>query len=102
MVSIWPFSAIFSNAGLGHEQALGFAVDQAYFACGAPTPNVVATTKAAASDPERTVEVVGGARLAVRAALQFVCNWCVGNEANQASLWDRSFPRGLMVRANLQ
>lgn len=87
---------------------MGFAVDQAYFACGAPaagiasvssTPDAVATTIVAANGPKVTVEFAGSVRHAVRAALQFVCNWCVGNEGSQASLWDRSFPRSLMVRA---
>lgn len=43
----------------------------------------------------------GGAchvRLAVRAAVQFVCNYCVGSQENQALLWKEWFPRGLMVR----
>ena len=39
-----------------------------------------------------------GVRLAVRAGLQFACNYCVGSEENKALLWDAWFPRGLMVR----
>lgn len=109
-------------------QALTFAVDQASFACGAAsqaqprgTPIrgsvssadsvTTATTAAVAAAvdgvrPGVTQHGNGSADsevwLAVRAALQFVCNYCVGNEENQALLWRIFFPRRFMVRSCLR
>lgn len=109
-------------------QALAFAVDQASFACGAVSQtqppgtrirgsvasadSVATATTAAVSAPAEVVRpgvnkhgnASGNSRvwLAVRAALQFACNYCVGNEENQALLWVKWFPRGFMVRASVR
>lgn len=101
-------------------QALQFAIDQAAFACEAsPSPPdslgthgtgarddpISHTTGAAAAVTKGTAVPAAGpapyVRRAVRAALQFACNYCVGNEDNRASLWKRWFPRGLMVGGTL-
>ena len=66
----------------------------------APPPPPLRST--AAPGLENEASPAGGAchvRLAVRAALQFACNYCVGSQENQALLWEAWFPRGLMVRA---
>ena len=83
-------------------QALQFAVDQAPYACGAVcTHPAAATVVGQEGTPAATVATsdAAGVRLAVRAGLQFACNYCVGSEENKALLWDAWFPRRLMVRA---
>lgn len=65
----------------------------------APPPPQLRPT--AASGLLKQASPAGGAcqvRLAVRAAVQFACNYCVGSHENQALLWKAWFPRGLMVR----
>lgn len=96
-------------------QALQFAIDQAPFACEAAasshTPaadgNLVRGKSGGAVDSgssaveaTATTDVpdTAGIRLAVRAGLQFACNYCAGSEQNKALVWDAWFPRGLMVR----
>ena len=57
-------------------------------------PTAASGLQKEASAAEGTCQV----RLAVRAAVQFACNYCVGSHENQALLWKAWFPRGLMVR----
>lgn len=98
-------------------QALQFAVDQAPFACGAASAHPTTTATATATATTGTVVCQEGAeagtvasrdpdssgvRFAVRAGLQFACNYCVGSEENKALLWDAWFPRCLMVRARVR
>lgn len=119
----------FSNANAPPlaMQALQFAVDQAPFACpgstyshpisgdntsrngggsscvrvgGGGSGGGDANSAAACKDTVSAADSdAASVRLAVRAGLQFACNYCVGSEANKTLLWDAWFPRGLMVRA---
>ena len=95
-------------------QALKFAVDQAPFACEAasthPATNAAAASGTVAAQEGAAAAAAAAAtvansdtsrvRLAVRAGLQFACNYCVGSEENKAMLWDAWFPRRLMVRTS--
>lgn len=118
--------SIATNKSKQSTQALQFAVDQAPFACGAESPHPApadingsssgntsawidgsnggdsSANAASAKVARREGAAAGGdsagVRLAVRAGLQFACNFCVGSEENKALLWDAWFPRGLMVR----
>lgn len=96
------------------SQALGFAINQITFLCspasqlGPSSPAIRIQSGISSDDGSGTLPSPSNGQMgasadlealrrAIRAALQFLCNFCVGNEANQAFLWAKGFSRAFMV-----